>query len=78
MDPMEVEVLDHLPDSVTFYEEYVKTSRPVVFRGAAKRMETYEEFRSDAALKFVFNIFFLIDVNILAFLVVFEYHFVLK
>ena len=57
MDPMEVEILDHLPDSVTFYEEYVRQSRPVIFRGAAERMETYNDWKSDDVLKLVLNIY---------------------
>ena len=32
----EIKSLDHLPTPETFYNEYVVTGQPVIFRGAAK------------------------------------------
>jgi len=48
---LSVEVRDDLPNPVEFFEKYVKASKPVIFRGAAKRFPSFNHLRNDSYLK---------------------------
>ena len=48
---LDVEVRDVLPGPTEFYNNYVRPSRPVLFRGLAKRFASFENMKSDAYLK---------------------------
>lgn len=48
---LSVEVRDDLPNPIEFFEKYVKASKPVLFRGAAKRFPSFNHLRNDTYLK---------------------------
>ena len=47
----EVTVLDYVPNSVDFYEKFVRTRKPVLMRGAAKSMPAFTKWQSKDYLK---------------------------
>lgn len=49
--PIDVTLLDSLPGPLEFFDRYVKPSRPVLFRGAAKLFPSYDNWRNDTYLK---------------------------
>ena len=42
---------EQFPDSLEFFDRFVKPSRPVLFRGMAKRFPSYDNWRNDSYLK---------------------------
>lgn len=47
MAPLEVEVRDSVPDPIEFFNNYVKLSKPVLFKGAAKKFKSFETWKND-------------------------------
>ena len=60
IEPLKVLELKYLPNPVEFFDSFVKPSRPVVFRGAAKKFPHFEKFSNDSFLKLVVSIFFIL------------------
>jgi len=50
IEPLKVLELKYLPNPVEFFDSFVKPSRPVVFRGAAKKFPHFEKFSNDSFL----------------------------
>ena len=48
-----IEILDKIPDPLTFHREFVVGSKPAVFRGAAKNIPAFELW-NDEYMKLVF------------------------
>lgn len=46
----QVDEVTELPDPITFYEKYVVRSKPVIFRGLAKKYPSFDNLRSDKYL----------------------------
>ncbi|XP_070543367.1 bifunctional peptidase and (3S)-lysyl hydroxylase Jmjd7-like [Ptychodera flava] len=42
-----IDVLDYVPDPHSFFENYVFPGKPVLFRGAAKRMKAFQTWNDD-------------------------------
>ncbi len=51
MDPKPVEESEEIPDAKTFFEKYVLPSRPIVFRGAAKKSNAFSHWTEDFLVK---------------------------
>eukprot|EP00794_Sanderia_malayensis_P019470 gene19470-21393_t len=51
MKPEAVEESEEIPDAKTFYNEYVLPSRPIVFRGAAKKFKAFSHWNEDYLVK---------------------------
>eukprot|EP00794_Sanderia_malayensis_P019471 gene19471-21394_t len=49
--PEPVEETEIIPDAKTFFNEYVLPSRPIVFRGAAKKFKAYSLWNEDYLVK---------------------------
>ncbi len=44
MAPMPLEETEEIPDAKTFFQKYVLPSRPIVFRGAAKKFKAFSKW----------------------------------
>ena len=42
-----------VPRPAKFFDDYVVTNRPVLFKGAAKKFPTYEKLRNDTYLRYL-------------------------
>eukprot|EP00794_Sanderia_malayensis_P019472 gene19472-21395_t len=51
MSPEPVEESEEIPDAKTFFNEYVLPSKPIVFRGAAKKFKAYSHWTEDYLIK---------------------------
>nr|CAB3257799.1 jmjC domain-containing protein 7 [Phallusia mammillata] len=49
--PLPLAELDTFPGPIEFFDNYVKPSRPVVFRGAAKQFPSFDNWKNDDYLK---------------------------
>ncbi len=47
MAPMPLEETEEIPDAKTFFQEYVLPSRPIVFRGAAKKFKAFSKWTEE-------------------------------
>ena len=53
--PLNVDVQDNQLGPLEFFDNYVKPSRPVLLKGAAKTFPSFNLLNSDAYLKYVIN-----------------------
>lgn len=49
--PLPLDEIDAFPGPVDFFDNYVKASKPVLFKGAAKQFPSFNNWKDDEYLK---------------------------
>jgi len=49
--PLPIDEVITLPDPIEFYDEYVQPSKPVLFKGAAKKFPSFALWKDDEYLR---------------------------
>ena len=52
LETRQVQISHELPNPVEFFDKYVITNTPVLFKGVAKKFPTYDKLRNDTYLRY--------------------------